>query len=167
MAKNFSKTDKKINFLSSIPQDCLKDSDIIKRSKLNFSYFDSNPPGQDFIDLNTNSGNSKLVKIVNKFKDFTREPLKYWENQKIGKGKRGGKGGRQSCLEIYKDFPKSSAFKHPPHVPEDVWWGRFRVDNDTRLVGFVVPDTLNQNNELDCNTFYVVFLDEKHQFYIS
>ena len=121
MTKNFAKTFKQQSFLSSIPQDCLKDSDITKRSKLNFSYFDSNPPGQDFIDLNTAAGNSKLVKLMNKFKEFTREPLKHWENQKIGKGKKGGKGKRQSCLEVYKTFPKNSAFEHPPHVPEDVW----------------------------------------------
>jgi len=167
MTKSFSKSPKKQNFLSSIPQDTLKDSDIINRSKFNFSYFDTNPPGQDFSDWNTTSGNSKLVKLVNKLKEFTREPLSYWENQKIGKGKRGGKGKRQACLEIYKDFPKKSGFKHPPHVPEDVWWGRFRIDNDTRLAGFVIPETLNAKHDYDCNTFYVVFLDENHQFYMT
>jgi len=167
MTKDFSKTAKKQGFLSSIPQDSLKDSDIISRSKFNFSYLDINPPGQDFVDWNDTNGNSKLVKLINKIKDFTREPLSHWENQKIGKGKRGGKGKRQSCLEIYKEFPKKSAFKHPPNIPEDVWWGRFRIDNDTRLVGFTIPEGMNKDHKYDCNTFYVVFLDENHQFYLT
>jgi hypothetical protein len=167
MTKDFSKAVKQQNFLSSIPQVFLKDSDIINRSKFNFSYFDFNPPGQDFVDWNTSEGNSKLVKLINKLKEYTRESLSYWENQKIGKGRKGGKGKRQSCLEIYKSFPKKSEFKHPSHVPEDIWWGRFRIDNDTRLAGFVIPKALNKNNEYDCNTFYVVFLDENHKFYMT
>ncbi|MBA55205.1 MAG: hypothetical protein CMK89_12190 [Pseudomonadales bacterium] len=169
MAKDFSKSKKKQSFISSIPHDSISDSDILTRSKFNFSYFDNNPPGQDFIDWNTTSGNSKVVKLIGKLKEFTRQPLSHWENTKIGKGKRGGKGKRQSCLEVYKEFPRKSAFSHPAHVPEDVWWARFRIDNDTRLVGFVIPDKIEceKDENYDRNTFYVVFLDENHQFYLS
>ena len=169
MSKDFSKSPKKQRFIAAIPQDCLNNSDILTRSKFNFSYIDINPPGQDFAAWNKASGNSKLVKLMNKLKDFTRQPLKFWENEKIGKGKRGGKGNRQSCLEIYREFPKNSAFTHPPYVPEDVWWARFRIDNDTRLIGFVIPDNLEKGiaESFDYNTFYVVFLDENHQFYLS
>jgi hypothetical protein len=167
MAKDFSKQPKKQQFLNSIPQDSISNSDILTRSKFNFSYFDSTHPGQDFVDWNTSSGNSKLVKLMGNLKNFTREPLSYWENKKIGKGKRGGRGIRQSCLEIYKRFPKKSNFSHPAHVPEDVWWARFRIDNNSRLIGFVIPDKIEctKNNEYDRNTFYVVFLDENHEFY--
>ncbi|MEY8214019.1 MAG: hypothetical protein RPR97_05980 [Colwellia sp.] len=169
MAKDFSESNKKQKFVSSIPQDSISDSDILTRSKFNFSYFDNNDPGQDFVDLNTTEGNSKLVKLMGKLKEFTRQPLSYWKNLKIGKGKRGGKGKRQSCLEVYKEFPKKSAFVHPAHVPEDVWWARFRIDYDTRLIGFVIPDNIECSKEVeyDRNTFYVVFLDEKHQFYLT
>lgn len=165
MSKDFSNSKQKQNFLSSIPRVFLKDSNICNRSKFNFSYFDINHPGQDFVDWNDTDGNSKLVKLINKLKEFTRESLLHWEEEKIGSAKK--RGGRQSVLEIYKEFPKSSAFRHPPHVPEDVWWGRFRIDNSTRLAGFVIPKELNGNSEYDCNTFYVVFLDKNHQFYIT
>lgn len=167
MSKDFSKSKNKQRFINSIPQSCLNNCDILTRSKFNFSYFDNNPPGQDFIDLNDAAGNSKIVKLMGKLKEFTRLSLSHWENEKIGKGKRGGK--RQSCLEVYKDFPKKSAFVHPPHVPEDVWWARFRIDCDTRLVGFVIPNNLNNTiaKNYDSNTFYVVFLDENHQFYLT
>ncbi|EJG1881361.1 hypothetical protein RAL08_004551 [Vibrio parahaemolyticus] len=164
MAKNFSSSPKKHNFLQSLPQDCIADSDINSRCKFNFSYLDINQAGQNFIDWNTTSGSSKLVKLMDKLKEYTRQPLSFWKNEKIGKGKQGGKGKRQHCLEIYGDFPKRSAFKHPPHVPEDVLWGRFRLDNDTRLAGFILPED-KESNKNDINTFYVVFLDENHQFY--
>ncbi|WP_345869458.1 hypothetical protein [Shewanella algae] len=169
MSKNFSRSPKKEQFLATIPKDSLSNCDILTRAKFNFSYFNSNPPGQDFIDWNNVKGNSKLVKLMGKLKEFTRESLKHWENEKIGKGKRAGKGKRQSCLEVYKDFPKKSAFSHPANVPEDVWWARFRIDNDTRLIGFIIPDNLDKSieNTFDYNTFYVVFLDGNHQFYLT
>lgn len=169
MAKDFSRSERKESFLSTIPKDSLSTSDILTRSKFNFSYFDRNPPGQDFIDWNTSAGDSKIVKLMGKLKEFSRQPLRYWENQKIGKGKSGGRGKRQSCLEVYKNFPINSDFTHPAHVPEDVWWARFRLDNDTRLIGFVIPTSIECDKDIDYdrNTFYVVFLDEMHKFYKS
>ena len=165
MSKNFSKAPKKQAYLSSLPQDCIATSDIHTRCKFNFSYFDTNQVGQNFIDWNDVSGNSKLNKLMEKMKEFTRQPLSYWRNLKIGKGKQGGKGKRQHCLEVYGDFPNNSAFKHPAHVPDDVHWARFRMDCGTRLVGFILPESEDQKN--DTNTFYLVFLDENHQFYLT
>lgn len=166
MGKNFSSSPKKKSFLNTLPQDCIATSDIHTRSKFNFSYLDTNQLGQNFIDWDTTSGNSKLVKLIDKLKEYTRQPLSFWKNQKIGKGKQGGRGKRQHCLEIYGDFPSKSAFTHPNHVPEDVLWGRFRIDCDTRLAGFILPEDINHPN-LDSNTFYIVFLDENHEFYQS
>ncbi|MUL11526.1 hypothetical protein [Aliivibrio fischeri] len=172
MSKNFSANPKKTSFLSRLPQDTIDTSDIADRCKFNFSYLDTNQIGQNFIDWNDSEGDSKLVKLTNKLKDFTRQSLGTWKNMKIGTGKRGGKGKRQSCLEIYGDFPSNSAFTHPAHVPDDVLWARFRLDNEARLIGFILPDKfLGQKNSAgqyyDTNTFYVVFLDEHHQFYQS
>ncbi|MFT4928475.1 MAG: hypothetical protein ACI8WB_004594, partial [Phenylobacterium sp.] len=146
--------------------------DIATRSKFNFSYLDTNQAGQNFVDWNTMAGDSKLVKLMDKLKEFTRKPLSDWQEMKIGKGKGGGKGKRQSCLEIYGEFPAKSAFKHPSHVPEDVLWARFRIDSSTRLVGFVLPAkyktlTDKSRNTYDTDTFYIVFLDENHQFYLT
>jgi hypothetical protein len=166
-SKDFSKSKKQQGFLASIPSQNLEDSNIAIRSKFNFSYLDTNPPGKDFIDFNEQAGNSKLAKLVNKLKDFTRESLEHWEREKIGRGKKGA-NKRQSVLELYHDgFPSLSDFKHPSHVPEDVLWGRFRIDNDTRLAGFVIPRCFGdeKSKQYDLNTFYVVFLDDNHGFY--
>ena len=107
---------------------------------------------------------------MNKIKDFSRESLDHWEKVKMGGGK---KGKKYTVLEIYDHFPnrERTDFKHPNFIPHDVLWGRFRLGNLERLVGFVVPKKyhntkLDQSNYyFDCNTFYVVFLDKNHKFY--
>lgn len=76
-------------------------------------------------------------------------------------------------LAIYGDFPKKSDFKHPKHVPHQVKWARFRLESADRLVGFIVPYSYDgkthstTNFKFDYNTFYVVFLDENHRFWLS
>lgn len=170
MAKNFKNSPKGRSFLDNLPQDSVIDSDIDKRCKFNFSYLTIQGRSQRFEDWNESKGDSKLVKLMEKLKEFTKQPLLHWQKEKIGKGKRGGQGKRQHCLEIYPDFPANSAFTHPPHVPHDVSWGRFRIDYDTRLAGFVIPQSVAENCQrkglqVDTNTFYVVFLDENHDFY--
>ena len=47
---------------------------------------------------------------------------------------------------------------------------RFRIDNETRLAGFILPDKYKSSsdksgNPYSINTFYIVFLDENHEFY--
>ena len=74
-------------------------------------------------------------------------------------------------LEIYGSFPKNSDFKHPKHVPHDGLWARFRLDNMTRLIGFMIPQDVDgkfdkdEGYRFDVNTFYVVFYDPGHCFY--
>ncbi|MFS1444507.1 MULTISPECIES: hypothetical protein [unclassified Vibrio] len=170
MAKNFKGSPRSRLFLETLPQDSIKDSNIENRCKFNFSYLTIKDGSQSFEDWNQCAGNSKLVKLMDKIKDFTKESLLHWEREKVGKGRRGGKGKRQHYLEVYGEFPKKSAFKHPAHVPENVSWARFRIDCDTRLAGFVISQEIanecrKQGKNLDANTFYVVFLDEDHQFY--
>ncbi len=78
-------------------------------------------------------------------------------------------------LAYYQSFPKKSNFKFPPHVPHDVIWSIFRLGSKVRLIGFVIPEKLSGKTiedeagkfVLDCNTFYVVFLDKDHKFYIT
>ncbi|WP_050924758.1 hypothetical protein, partial [Vibrio harveyi] len=127
MAKNFGNSAKKTSFLNSLPQDCISTSDISKRSKFNFSYLDVSQGGSSFSDLNTSDGNSKLTKLVDKLKEFSKYSLAHWNKTPIGKGKKGGQGKRQNVLEVYGDFPQNSAFTHPKHVPEDIRWARFRI----------------------------------------
>jgi hypothetical protein len=83
-----------------------------------------------------------------------------------------GKGGG-TVLSIYGAFPQKSKFCHPKHVPHQVCWGRFRLDFSGRLVGFILPAEYDgkyhakTGKRFDCNTFYVVFLDANHSFYIG
>lgn len=171
MTKSFKRTPKQQSFLSSLPQSSIQDSNLVRRCKFNFSYIDtSQEAGQSFSEWNDSDGDSKLTKLLEKIKQYTQEPLDYWKNQKIGKGKKGGSGKRQNCLEVYGEFPENSDFVHPRHVPEDVLWARFRIDSATRLVGFVIPDNLSgveakDGLRYDNNTFYVVFFDANHAFY--
>lgn len=59
---------------------------------------------------------------------------------------------------IYGDFPPpaKTKFKYPTHVSPDAEWGRIHINNTTIIAGHVIH-----------NTFYVVFLDKYHHFYIS
>ncbi|AMJ67186.1 hypothetical protein AXW84_18445 [Hymenobacter sp. PAMC 26628] len=58
----------------------------------------------------------------------------------------------------YGDFPPDAKtkFAHPAQVPPDASWARIHVDGLHCLIGHLVE-----------NTFYLVFLDENHEFWIS
>ena len=154
---------KKSRFLTNLPELLLesKDCDIRRRSKFNFSYFDeSQEPGGKLTEMSKED----LRKLFQKMKEFTRETLKEWKTRRIG-------SGRNKVLEVYGNFPNNSDFFHPKHVPADVHWARFRLDQMTRLVGFVIPEgmcsSISRDNDylFDSNSFYVVFLDLNHRFY--
>ncbi len=165
MNKNFKNT-RKDSFLASIPTAGLDDDnqDIADRCKFNLSYFDNaQKAGQSFKDWT----HEQLAKLLNKLKEYSKFSLKHWEKQPIGSGKK-----RNNVFENYVTFPKNSDFIHPKHVPFQVEWGRFRLEGDMRLIGFVIPkEYIGKKSKTkdalfyDINTFYIVFLDEKHKFY--
>ena len=59
---------------------------------------------------------------------------------------------------VYGSFPpkEKTMFDYPKFVPEDAEWARIHVLNKAVVIGHVVG-----------NTFYVVFLDKSHKFWIS
>ena len=58
---------------------------LTRRCKFNFSYFDaSQEAGQDFKDWNY----QQLCKLLDKLKDYSKESLDYWRNQRCGRGGR-------------------------------------------------------------------------------
>ena len=63
-----------------------------------------------------------------------------------------------SKFTIYGDFPEKNRtyFQHPKHVPEDASWGRIHITGVAILAGHIVGDT-----------FYVVFLDKSHKFFLT
>jgi len=135
-------------------------NNIAERCKFNFSYFVNNDEaGQDFKDWNQ----EELSKLLNKIKDYTKSSLNYWKTQNVGKYK---------VFVNYGAFPtKNTDFTEPKHIPIEVEWCRFHLENKPRLIGFKVPDNYHdelQENSLfkfDKNTFYVVFLDREHRFW--
>jgi hypothetical protein len=164
MSNKFENT-KKDAHLSSFPTVSIEapDDELTQRCKFNFHYMDfSQLAGQKFEDWT----NEQLIKMLNKLNNYCTQPLKYWLTQAQRVGKRS-----HNVLEVYGDFPLKSEFKHPKHVPCEVKWARFRMENLVRIIGFVIPDEFNQrkhegtNKMFDCNTFYVVFLDKNHKFY--
>ena len=154
---------KKGAFLETIPDLSLDSGAITERCKFNFSYFDSSQTsGQDFSDWSYD----ELLKLLNKIKNYTTSSLDFWRNERSG-------AGGLKIFEIYGQFPKRSEFTHPKHVPHDVQWARFRMENLVRMIGFIVPKGIDcqagikLKEPFDSNTFYVVFLDRNHRFYLT
>jgi len=140
-----------------------ENNNLTLRCKFNFSYFDNSQDcGQDFDEWTE----IQLQKLLNKVKEYSKFSLKHWSNQKVGSGKH-----KHNILEIYGAFPTNTDFKCPTSIPHQVEWGRFRLENKVRLIGFVIPSSYHKTlhsktmEMFDKNTFYVVFLDKEHKFY--
>jgi hypothetical protein len=137
-------------------------NDLVVRMKFNFSYFDSTQEySQDFKEWE----HEQLFKLFEKIKEYSKQPLEYWRQQ------RAGRGGLK-VFSTYKKFPTKSKFFHPAHVPHQAEWGRFHIEKKPRLIGFTIPGNFHnrkhcrENEMFDKNTFYVVFLDAHHKFYL-
>jgi len=147
-------------FLDSIPITSLENTDdkLAQKSKFNFAYFINDNAGQDFKDWN----HKQLYELLDKLKAYSEFPLSHWEKQKLG---------NYPLFVKYSQFPTNTDFEVPKSVPHQAIWSRFRLEGDSRLIGFVLPHEyrdMEQNKSgfrFDTNTFYVVFLDEHHEFY--
>lgn len=157
---NFKNTKKK-SFLDSISIISLDsgDNNLTGRCKFNFGYFDvQNGISQGFEDWS----HDELIKLLNKFKNYSKSSLEYWKNQKAGS---------YPVFTVYECFPVSTDFAKPKHIPHQVLWARFHLENRVRLIGFVIPDEYKDKahpktaHRFDTNTFYVVYLDKEHRFY--
>lgn len=161
--KRFKNNSKKDRFLSNLATTSIDSGDLAARCKFNFSYFHHDQAAAcDFSDLDKGF----LVELFNKLKAYSSSSLLEWTRTRVGRTGR-------TVLEIYGAFPKKSEFLHPPHVPHDAQWARFRLESAVRLVGFVIPPELSQTSASKCNasycanTFYVVFIDMNHKFYLT
>lgn len=148
---------KKENFLSNLSKDIhvSEISDVMGKLAFSFKYFDgSQEAGQDFRDWN----DKQKQELLEKLRDYSRESKKYWLNQRVG-------GGGTKILEIYGQFPHNTDFKYPQHIPANVRWARFRMENAMRLVGFFVNEDDAKEYCLSTDIFFIVFLDKDHRFY--
>jgi hypothetical protein len=155
------KNHRKEGFLASIPIISLLDSnnDLTKRCKFNFSYFDvQDSISQDFHEWDR----EELAKLLNKLKEYSKFTLDHWTRQKVG---------NYPVFAIYDQFPTNTDFTQPKHIPHQVEWARFHLENLVRVIGFVIPaEFQNKYHEtthmlFDRNTFYIVYLDRDHRFY--
>ncbi|MFA7108944.1 MAG: hypothetical protein WC162_07345 [Sphaerochaetaceae bacterium] len=164
--RNYS-NGKKDKFINSFPTESLESGtcNISDRCKFNFSFFDcSQEAGQDFKDWTM----QEICKLLKKLIEYSKMSLKHWETVAIGSGKH-----KRSVYVSYGNFPRKTDFYFPKHIPYQAIWGRFRLEQSVRLVGFTIPSEFNEtksNNKkteykFDCNTFYIVFLDKNHRFY--
>ncbi len=85
---------------------------------------------------------SRLSQVIEVLSGYCQRPL---EEQCDGKK-----------FVKYGGFPAKSKYTHPKDVPEDAHWARIHVDGTHVIAGHIWE-----------NTFYVVFLDHDHTFYIS
>lgn len=158
------KNQKSKKFLSSFVDTITLDKCGIENyAKFNFHFFDKT----EILSKSFDEIDASLLRIiVNKLKDYSGKSLHTWKT--IGCGAR-----RRGTLAIYGQFPSHSEFNCPAHVPNDVLWGRFRINSTVRLIGFVIPDDMNGKSYdtkgrkmyLCTNTFYIVFIDLDHKFY--
>ncbi|HOB70293.1 MAG TPA: hypothetical protein PLD55_00600 [bacterium] len=146
---------RKKRFLSSLPKNlifnCLPN--FKNKINFNFSFFDGSQ-GQDF----NKWSQKQLAELLDKLKCYSKEDMEYWKKMRIGTK-------NSKVLVVYGAFPISSDFKHPQHIPLDVEWARFRLEGDSRLIGFIINKNDCLCNEICPDTFYVVFLDQNHKFF--
>lgn len=122
MKKKYNNS-KKISFLDSIPTVSLDDSsnDLTSRCKFNFSYFTIDEASQDFKQWTQN----ELSKLLDKLKDYSKFSLKHWESKYQGK---------YPVFVLYDTFPINTDFKKAKHIPHQVIWSRFHLENKVRLI---------------------------------
>lgn len=158
-----SKNKKKDAFIARMASEKIEggiaDSKLHKLMRFNFNFFDRNQShASDFEEL----GHEELLKLINKFVNFSDKSLLEWSNETAG---------GHNLFVNYRNFPNPSEFKHPACVPHDVEWCRLRIGSKLRLIGFVVPPNLHgvakDNFYYDKNTFYLVFIDKEHKFYMT
>lgn len=170
MSKGFKESPNKLSYLAALPQKSLEDHDdrTTELVKFNFNYLTCGAKyGQSLADW---SANGELLSLVEKIKDFSSKSFVELSQTMVGGSRRKPKS---PIFINYRNFPPKSGFVHPPHVPQNVEWARFRLSGKRRLCGFVVPEQMHDKCHtrtgfrFDRNTFYVVFLDENHQFWLS
>lgn len=108
-----------------------------RKFAFSFEFLDRNQ-GQNFEDWEKDG---LLVEMLNTLRDYCGKTMQENFSDKF---------------KIYGEFPKTSKFKKPLHVPEDAQWASLHIMGKPCLAGHV-----------DGNIFYVVFLDKNHEFYPS
>lgn len=114
----------------------------VENFKVSFQYLDTTQKyGSGFKDWQACGLLSKMMETLH---GYSHKPLtQQYDSDKFS---------------LYGGFPKESQtlFSYPPSVPPDAHWARIHVTGQAVIVGHVVG-----------NTFYVVFLDKTHKFWLT
>lgn len=114
----------------------------IENFKVSFQFVDSSQKfGSSFKDWQKEG---LLALTLEVFQGYCQRPL--WEQVRTDK------------FTVYNDFPPcdKTMFEKPKHVPEDACWARIHINGSAVVAGHIVDDT-----------FYVVFLDKTHKFFLT
>lgn len=128
--------------LSEKQKPSVKDLDRASNFKISFQYFDSSQKFASSFKDWENCG--WLSKAVETLQGYCQSPLL---SQVDG-----------DKFTVYGSFPpkEKTMFEYPKGVPEDANWARIHILNKAVIIGHIVKDT-----------FYVVFLDKSHKFYLT
>ena len=149
-------------FLDNLPKISIDDVDdkLTDRCKFNFHYLSDKPPAATISEYGET--------LLEKLRTFSEHSLSHWETT------RHSGSANNFYLVYYDSYPAEAktAFAYPKNVPADVRWARFILSGKQRLIGFVIPEARHgqfhpkTGVQFDKNTFYCVFIDLKHKFWI-
>lgn len=146
MANKFRK-DKNQSIITKTLQEKTKksvnDADLTSNFKVSFQYMDTT---QEYASSFSDWKDDLLVPMMETLKGFCSQPLLSLI------------GGNKKFVPYTNGFPSAerTKFSKPQHVPLDAHWARIHINNCDVIVGHYVSDT-----------FYVVFLDRGHNFYLT
>lgn len=142
MGSKFSKPERKSIIRTALEEKKRSVSEVRDNFKVSFQYLDSSQKyASSFRDWQKAGLLSKMLEVI---QGYCCRRL----NEQIDGNK----------FTIYGDFPPQdkTLFIKPVHIPEDAKWARIHITGRAVVVGYVVSDT-----------FYVVFLDRSHKFYLT
>lgn len=141
MSRNFHKSKIVFSFEKS-KVSSVKDKERICNFKVSFQYLDTTQEyGSSFKDWQKVGLLSKAMETL---QGYCYKPLlEQLDGDKF---------------TVYGDFPAkgNTKFKYPKNVPQDAKWARIHINGAAVIIGHIVNDT-----------FYVVFLDKTHKFYLT
>ena len=138
-------------------------SGISNRMTFNFHFFDNT---QFFKKSYSDLTSEEFLRLGQQLIDLSEKSIFEWSQERMS-------SPNSSKFRNYGEFPDNSKYTPPRNIPEYAEWVAFRLGSRLRLCGFLIPTEHNgkrldgENHELCSNTFYVVFYDHDHGFYIT
>lgn len=145
----------------AIQADCFQG--ISNRMTFNFHYFDNT---QFFKKSYSSLTAEEFLRLGQQLIDLSEKSILEWSKERMA-------SRNSSKFRSYGEFPDNSKYVPPKNIPEYAEWVAFRLGSTLRLCGFIVPAEHNgkrpnnEKHELCSNTFYVVFYDHDHGFYLT